>query len=314
MNIPYGVIADCFRDRAVIPFLGAAASFAGASGTNPLPGGKALADLLATKSAYPGQPGDPLTKIAQYLEEVVADRPLLLRYIADIFGNHASENYSSCLTEFLTQLPLKLLPELIVTTNYDTLTERALEIRRVPYISISRIMRRSKYDTRWTCYSSLHSPVEILPRTKLQNLLNDFRDQNPISVIIYKMHGTANSIADPNDIKDTIVLTETDYVDFLATDVIKAMPTRILQRLHEAHLLFLGYSLEDWNFRVLLQRLRRIQRKQDRDTKRHWACIKDPDPVETKFWDRRGVNLYAVGLEEFLRQIVAQIALKEPSS
>ena len=73
----------------------------------------------------------------------------------------------------------------------------------------------------------------------------------------------------------------------------------------QANLLFLGYSLEDWNFRVLLQRLHNIQQKEQTGERRHWAFRKldRPDEVELKFWEKRGVNLYGVSLEEFLSRL-----------
>ena len=312
MDVPYGIIADCFRNKTVIPFLGAATSYVDATGGKILPGGKSLAKFFANKAAYPGGTDDPLTKVAQYLEEIVADRQVLLQYIADTFCNDIDQHYRSCLTDFLTTLPIPLLPGLIITTNYDILPERALERRPIPYIAISHIMRGTKYDGRWVYYQSLESPVKIITRTRLQQLLYEFDNHDAGGVIIYKMHGTAKSIVDPNDLRDTIVLTETDYVDFLATDVFRGMPATILQHMHNSRLLFLGYSLTDWNFRVLLRRLHRIHGRSDRDNKRHWACINDPDPVETKFWDKRGVNLYPVSLKVFLDTLTQRLSSREP--
>jgi hypothetical protein len=53
LPISYGVIADCFRNGSVVPFLGAAASFVGAPKESALPDAVTLARLLATKADYP---------------------------------------------------------------------------------------------------------------------------------------------------------------------------------------------------------------------------------------------------------------------
>jgi hypothetical protein len=50
--IPYGVIAACFRNHTIVPFLGSAASFAGASDPGVVPGGAAFARLLAGAATY----------------------------------------------------------------------------------------------------------------------------------------------------------------------------------------------------------------------------------------------------------------------
>ena len=120
------------------------------------------------------------------------------------------------------------------------------------------------------------------------------------------MHGTSKMTSE-SGVLDSVVLTETDYVDFLAADMLKKIPTKIVQLLRDARLLFLGYSLEDWNFRVLLQRLHKLQKQRGLEARRHWAFLKDPDPVETKFWEKRGVNLYHQSLDNFLSNLVKKI-------
>ena len=68
------------------------------------------------------------------------------------------------------------------------------------------------------------------------------------------MHGTA-MLGFRDAVVDSVVLTENDYVDFFAQDLLNKIPAKILELLRTARLLFLGYALEDWNFRVLLRKL-----------------------------------------------------------
>ena len=70
--------------------------------------------------------------------------------------------------------------------------------------------------------------------------------------------------------------------------------------LQQSQFLFLGYSLVDWNFRLLLHRLRENQ--VGADTK-HWACLLHSDPVEFVFWQKRGVNIHYVSLDRFLTDL-----------
>lgn len=68
-------------------------------------------------------------------------------------------------------------------------------------------------------------------------------------------------------------------------------------------MLFLGYALEDWNFRVLLRKLQLIQRQERDFALRHWAFLLKADDVEAKFWDRRGVNVYPISLDVVLSNL-----------
>jgi len=307
MAVPYGVIADCLKHGSVVPFLGAGASFAGAPTETALPIGTGLAKRLIQMSGaeYPGSGTDPLTKITQYLEETPADRTFLLRGIHSIFYERLPDHYRCSVTDFLSSLPPDLLPKLIVTTNYDVVLERTFE-GRIPYLAVSQMMRNTKYAGRLLCYDSLAAPLEkcILTRPQVEEALLDLDRERPGCVLIYKMHGTSH-LNFATQLLDSIVLTESDYIEFLEEDRLNKIPTRILKQLRRANLLFLGYSLEDWNFRVLLQRLHKIQQKEQEGTRRHWAFRKmdQPDEVEVKFWEKRGVNLYSLPLEDFFAKL-----------
>jgi SIR2-like domain len=312
--IPFAVIAECFKNRGVVPFLGAAASFVGADLGSCLPSGAGLARLLAAYS-YPGSAEDPLGKIAQFIEEVPADRPFLLGKVESIFFRDLSQSYRSSLTDFVLDLPVTYMPRLLITTNYDVLLERAFESRGIPYLAISQVMRNSPYAGRFICYESLQQQWDqcILTRTALEERFVSMQEDEPDRVLLYKMHGTARIRHEDNFI-DSIVVTESDYVEVLEDNRLNKVPSRILDLMRKSNLLFLGYSLEDWNFRVLLQRLERIQTEKKEHRKKHWACrlMDTPDEVEQRFWNLRGIQLYSISLDTFLSQLKA--AIKELSS
>ena len=99
---------------------------------------------------------------------------------------------------------------------------------------------------------------------------------------------------------NSIVLTEQDYIDFLDKNTMQRLSIQVNKMLIQSQFLFLGYSLEDWNFRLLLHRLRENQG--GADTK-HWACLLHEDPVESMFWGKRGVNIHHVSLDQFLDEL-----------
>ena len=310
--IPYGIIAECFRGQGIVPFLGSAASFVGAPPESALPSGKAFAKLLAERSGYPGPPGDALTKVAQFLEEIPADRAFLLQEVARRFDQGITPDYQSAFTAFLAALPTAHVPRLILTTNYDTLVERTLERRGLPYLAISHVMRGSKYAGRLLCYASLAAPLDagtILPLRRLEERLLDLETAAEPPVVVYKMHGTAR-LRGAEGLLDSVVLTENDYIEFLAEDTFQKIPLTILRTLRAGRLLFLGYALEDWNFRVLLRRLAMLQQQEREGPRRHWACTFSADDVETRFWERRGVNLYNQSLDVFLARLSEAIGVE----
>ena len=52
------------------------------------------------------------------------------------------------------------------------------------------------------------------------------------------------------------MITEDNYIDYLTrTDVSTLMPVTLGAKLRHSHFLFLGYSMRDWNLRVMPHRI-----------------------------------------------------------
>lgn len=68
--------------------------------------------------------------------------------------------------------------------------------------------------------------------------------------LVYHLYGVENYLS-------SIVLTEDNYLDFMVwiSQNINAIPTRVAQALADSSLLLLGYSLQDWEFRVFFRGL-----------------------------------------------------------
>lgn len=310
---PYPVIASEFKARTLIPFLGSAASAVGAAPTGRLPVGAELAAALSEFSSYPGSPQDSLSKIAQYLEEIPADREILLKKIAEIFYDRVPPDYETAFTRFLRRLPSNLLPRVIITTNYDTLVERALGSR--PYVVVCQV-RRGPSSGQFLYYGDSPGPIidsEVLTSGEIDDTLDDLRKTAPDTVVVFKMHGTARMRTASGDLLDSVVLTEGDYVDFLVSERSMKIPSAVLELLVKSSVLFLGYSLADWNLRVLLRRIRAMQagksRRPQDDTRKYWAILRSPDAVEAEFWAKRNVKIYNADLGAFLDGLAQKIGL-----
>jgi hypothetical protein len=131
-----------------------------------------------------------------------------------------------------------------ITTNYDHFLEEALRsIGRNPVSQFcvwSDVLRK---------YMELSATPTYNEKYVVPDESNNRRyvpdESNPL---VYHLHGDFNTPA-------SMVLTENDYMDFLITAVSeeRMLPIPILRALRGSSLLFIGYSLEDITFRVIMK-------------------------------------------------------------
>ena len=235
---------------------------------------------------------------------------LLLPIVADRCSlevarmSHCDHNIFNCdyqpgsLHTFLADVPAPLL---IVTTNYDDLIERALDQWNSqpgnaarPYDVVIHTTEVTSGDRLlWWPYGATE-PRKVNPN-KLDLELEE-------RTVIYKMHGAVDR-REPS--RDQYVITEDDYIDFLARMTKnKAIPAIFAEAFQTRHFLFLGYGLNDWNLRVVLNRIERDLRRPKGI--KSWAIQYKPKPIEARFWQERGVEVYDQLLDEFVKRITSR--------
>ena len=98
------------------------------------------------------------------------------------------------------------------------------------------------------------------------------------------------------------VVTEDDYIDYLPTP--DHIPAQILDKLRASRRLFLGYTLRDWNARVLLRRI-----WQDKlPTEDSWAIAHEPDVFEKASWTAVGrAELLAAHSSDYVNALRAVV-------
>jgi SIR2-like protein len=295
---PYPEIYAQLMAGKVIPFLGAGAPLydrnpkqkpwfqkkQGQEAIDYLPTAAELADYLAARTQLPAEEKGELTKMAQYFEAAVGSAPLRQR-LSDIFGH---QQPPTPLHEFLARVPAPLL---IVTTNYDDLTERAFKALGNPYHVIVHVTGQPRV-LFWPHGS--HEPTKV----PANDLLIDL---DKISVI-YKMHGAIDRRA--NEIGN-YVITEDDYIEFLTRMTRRSVIPPIFARPFQTRpFLFLGYGLYDWNLRVILNRIQEFRKN---PKFKSWAIETLCKPVEQKLWEARGVDVYdGLTLEQFVTSLKKQ--------
>lgn len=293
---PYQLILDSLHQGLVIPFLGAGASQSRAdmgevSSNNSrffIPTAFELAKYLANKSEFPKDEALDLAKVAQYYN-LVGGRAPLHRELHNIFNR---DFQLAPIHNFLASFDRPLL---LITTNYDDLIERAFTQQGRKYDVVIHTNDPKIGDRLLWCASGKDTPTEISPN-RLDIDLSE-------TTVIYKMHGAVDRQT-PD--RDQYVITEDDYVDFLVRMTRnKAIPAIFAERFQSAHFLFLGYSLRDWNLRIILNRIQNDARRSLDAIS--WGIQYRPSMMERKFWQKRGVEVYDMLLDEFVSELSARM-------
>lgn len=287
----YAAIADLLSKGRVIPFLGPGASLSwrqrGAtwnSGSDYLPTADELARYLAARVNFPGRETFDLPKVAQYYS-VLAGRAPLYNDLHKVF----SRNYEPTgLHHFLAGISVPLL---IVTTNYDDLIERAYQLSNQPFHLIIHTVEQTSGDTILWQRHDQSKPVEISPRDldiELDNV-----------TVIYKMRG---SVSHSDPWQEHYVITEDDYADFVSRmSRGRAIPAIFAEPFQTRHFLFIGYTLGDWSSRIFLNRFEKDLRRPKRIVS--WAIQRQPSALEARLWRDRGVEIYDMDIEDFIRHL-----------
>jgi hypothetical protein len=214
---------------ACTPFIGAGAS------ADHLPLASQLAATLAKEYNFPFDNHGDLAHVSQFAAVSEGSRQFVKQRLADdMFAEVQNPDFR------VPDQPHALLADLrlpvYITTNYDDFMYEALADRgRAPQRAICP----------W--YTSDRSEVE-----EATALFRRDGGYNPDSTrpIVYHLHGHYS-------IPESLVLTEDDYIDFLVRVSADPglLPPVIRKSLTSNMLLFVGYRLADWTFRVIFRGL-----------------------------------------------------------
>lgn len=125
---------------------------------------------------------------------------------------------------------------------------------------------------------------------------------------------------------DSLVLTQDDYFDYLiGASLNKALVPHVVRHtLANSSLMFLGFQLDDWSFRILFRLILGQEGGALRKRFPHAAVQVDPegnlliDPEEARRYlmDSYGgddISLYWGGSDEFLRQLAPRLPARTPA-
>jgi hypothetical protein len=302
LDAHYPTIIRALTQGRLVPFLGAGANACGRPEGHKwdpqrrtfLPTGTELARYLASSFTYPKKDAFDLARVAQYVSVTSGDGPLFeeLRTLFD------ADYPFTPLHELLRAMPALLRQkgypkcyQLIITTNYDDMLERAFKDQ--PFDLVSYVSEGSGQGM------FMHRPPDGEPRiiekaNEYAGIPLDEADRSLKRTVILKLHGAVDRKSTE---RDSFVITEDHYIDYLALrDISNLLPQALHEKLKRSHFLFLGYGLKDWNLRVILQRIWGEQKLKYNS----WAIQLDSDELDQKFWSKRDVEILKTGLDAYV--------------
>ncbi len=307
----YELVVRRFLDGRIVPFLGAGVNLCGRPEKTAwkqgqyLPSGGELAAHLAENFRYPLADKNDLLRVSQYVD-IMLGAGTLYEELHKVFD---AEYPPTPLHQFLATFPTKLREkgyppryQLIVTTNYDDVLEfafKSVKPKPEPFDLVTYVTegKRDQIGKFW------HWPPDGPPR--LIEKPNEYFDlpfeQRGKDVIlnrttILKIHGAIDRVNDARE-KESFMITEDHYIDYLThTDISNLLPVALASKLRSSHFLFLGYSLRDWNLRVILHRIWGEQTLNYQS----WAILLDPSEYDKKFWGRHSVDILNLRLEDYV--------------
>jgi hypothetical protein len=280
-----GLIANAISEKRCILFLGAGvhapppdqSPFEYPAELRP-PIGAALSEKLAASCNLSGQHPKEDTRNLQRVAlfyEIARSRHQLVQAVSE---QVQTGKRPSPMLRALAELSFPL----VITTNYDQLFESAL--------------RAADKDPRVAVYRPKPEAME------------DYRNPTAESPIVFKIHG---DIQHP----ESIVITDEDYIQFVLrmSDKEPYDPIPLMLRFHltEWITLFVGYSLLDYNLRLLFKTLR--WKIDNANTPEMYSVDYRPDPLILAIWSnqRQYVKFIAQDVWMFVPRLYERVLGKE---
>jgi class 3 adenylate cyclase len=301
LNAHYEAVIKTIIQGRVVLFLGEGANLCGRPAdkkwicgvSDALPSSAEVAEHLARNFEYPpGAPAD-LVRVSQYVSVVSGSGPLY----EELHSLYDTDYEPTPAHHFFASIPALLRDKgypprypLIVTTNYDDALERAFRAVNEPFDLVAYVAegeQRGKF-------------IHFLPGGEVFVIdrPNEYRglslDQRSV---ILKIHGAVDRAG---ALWDSFVITEDHYINYLTrTDISNLLPVTLAAKLRKSHFLFLGYSLRDWNLRVILHRIWGEQKL----TYKSWAILGKLELMEKDFWRSREVDVFNVPLDDYVTEL-----------
>jgi hypothetical protein len=282
-----------FSRKQIIPFFGD-----GIYDSGPLSSFE-LVNALAERAEFMADERPSLATAAEYFEQIRSTwrddgqrreaRKDFLSQFRDILEKQSQNLNLEPKAAHSLVLKMMSAPWLVVSATYDQILEHWLEASGIPFVVVSHILRSSDPLKEGKILLVRHgAPTsgpkwEILESDKV--LLEDCADDRKSYRVIYKVMGSPflHDIVDSSLDIDTVVVTESDHMTFLAhlQNQQTSVPAAFSTPFHDWSLLFLGYNLDVWHYRLVARVFSEALAKTGAKA---YAVRQPTSPMETRFW------------------------------
>jgi hypothetical protein len=258
------------NEKNTTPFLGSGIS------REHFGSGNELAEKIANAFDYPFDDVFNLAKVAQFAAIKKRDSYRVRKFVADYIKSKELPDFDN------PSEPHRILAKLdlpiYITTNYDHLMYEALKSDgKKPVIEFCR----------WNDLAQIQGKPSIFDKEKV----NYFDSANPL---VYHIHGEVEN-------PQSMVLTEDDYLNFIVKlylDIDRLFPAEIKLAFVSSSILFIGYSLSDWNLRIILRKIADSMKSASRT-----HCSIQLTPAGIKIENERKIKEYLKSYFEIIQGV-----------
>jgi hypothetical protein len=260
---------------------------------------------------------DDLPRVLQYLtvdqDSAYASKAVLVQIGEEVLKRHGGRIPSE-----LHGAPLAQILDFIIQTPAEGRPENAYQVLAGLPVSVYIPATPDRLLTR-ALKAAGKNPQVLIPnwrRTGTEMPVEPPYNGTPTpgAPVVYQMLGVYNK-------DESVVLTEDDYFDYvIATASYKLVPRVVRSALVSNSLLFLGFQLTDWSFRVLFRLIQSLEGGAKNARMAHVGVQLDPEEYTfadarkarsylQKYFDKEAnIALFWGSAEDFLHELQKQIA------
>ncbi|UKO99140.1 SIR2 family protein [Nostoc sp. UHCC 0870] len=244
--------------------------------------------------------------LAQYVQLTFGIKDVYERLYELLRGKYSPSRFYL----FWANLPEKMeekqypLPyQLIVTTNYDDMLERAFRAANQPFDLVFYVAEGEEVRGRFK-YKPFEEKARPIDKPNQLEVISKAKDRP----VILKLYGVVDLIESQ---QCNFVITEDHHINYLVyREIGQLLPKDILEILWESHnILFMGFNPSDPDLRVIINRIwgeRLVGQKS-------WMIHQSkPGELDKTFWNKRQVELIDSRLEDYCTDLANGIEKLSP--
>lgn len=279
-------VKPLFTTGNIIPFFGE-----GVFTSGPL-SAFSIMNALAAAAGIKMDGQQSCATAAEFLFRMLDNRSVFLSKLKEILQTQQEEAQVKSVHRSVAEIDAL---KFVVSATYDTKLEDYLIEKGQPFTIVSHIVYSpdNEFDG-----SILVLRVEGKKVTAEKMHADEFL-MNKDELTIYKILGSPfleDFCEDCNGL-DTVIITESDHTKFLAylQNQATKVPEAFIPSFGMSALLFLGYNLDTWHYRLVAQIFSRDGYAQA--TKDAYAIRQPTSPIEELFWEHLGTKLIRSDVE-----------------